>query len=217
MTATDNDFPFLAGERPMLAVLHALVCLRQFANDPAEHAEILAVQRYLFLGKTGVSIEPNPFLRRLVTCIAGEYTAHHVLLACHPEVHVEFAHEPTSTTDMIGVQVRRNYMCCRITSHGAGKRRSPDIAAGRDIDAGIDDDPAPTIAQQPQVDVVQGHRQRHVQPCDAIRHGDSLAGLGARTVLVLNPCHRGILARQPVARISRTACSLTGPNPLTSR
>ena len=35
---------------------------------------------------------------------------------------------------------------------------------------GIDDDPSVTIAQQPQIDVIELERQRHAQPEDAWRN-----------------------------------------------
>ena len=48
--------------------------------------------------------------------------------------------------------------------------------------AAIDLRPAVAVREQPQIDVVEGERQRHAQPADAARDLDDLGGRGRRGV-----------------------------------
>ncbi len=64
----------------------------------------------------------------------------------------------------------------RPASHGSGEKLFPGVLGRLVLDAGINDRPAVTILQQPEVDVVELHRQPHADPVNAGRDLDGLAG-----------------------------------------
>ena len=117
---------------------------------------------------------------------------------------MEFLRQPAGATHMIGVQVSRDDVCDRTTSHWAVEDLLPQVAGRVCAEPGIDDDPATVILQQPEVYVLQGHWQGHSQPQQAIGHRHRFAVSGLIVKLVAYAVHGRMVHRLAQYRKSRS-------------
>jgi hypothetical protein len=179
VTSAYNYFPIMAREREVFSINHTLVGFRHALYEFTEHAKVGPVVCKLFVRESRRLVKPYSFFWRLTACIADENATQHVLLTRHPQVDVELVHEPVRATNMIRMQVSCNDVCRRVAGHRPGKYLSPDVPALVRINTGIDNDPATSITEQPEVDVVEREGQWHTQPGNVIRHGHGFAQTGA--------------------------------------
>ena len=81
---------------------------------------------------------------------------------------------------MIGMHMGDDDALDRAALHRTGEELFPGLRRFLVLDAAVDDRPAVAVFQQPQIDVIELHRQAHAHPVDARRHDDALAGFGPR-------------------------------------
>ena len=67
-----------------------------------------------FVREAGCFVEFHTRFRRVTTRVGDQHPAQQVFLARHPQFDLVFAAEPSSTADMVGVQVRNKDACYRI-------------------------------------------------------------------------------------------------------
>ena len=85
--------------------------------------------------------------------------------------------EPTGKADVVGMKVGDEDAGDGPVAQ-MGEDLFPQVLGFGRMDAGVDDGPAFSVLDQPDVDVVELERQRHSDPMDAGRHFDGLAGFG---------------------------------------
>ena len=104
-----------------------------------------------------------------------------------PQRRIPALAQPPGQADMVRVHVRHDHPQHRQALQLGGEDVFPLCLGGVHGDAAVDDAPAlhdtavragDVVAQQPQVDVVQGKRQRHADPANAGGHFQRAAGFG---------------------------------------
>ena len=96
----------------------------------------------------------------------------------HPYVDAKTLRQPRRESEMIGMQMSNDDALHRPSREVVGEDLLPESLGDFATKAGIHDDPAVAVAQQPEIDVIEGKRQRHAQPVDAV--GDLQQPAGVR-------------------------------------
>jgi hypothetical protein len=159
-----------------LAVAH--VGMRQRQAGHATRVQVLA------LG--------DPFHARRIKTVAAHQLQHALRIGCatarahvvrlqelrlgHPRQHLEFLAQPVAQADVVGMKMGDDHALDRLADQLLCKDLLPAAARFIGGKTAIDDGPAVTVFQQPQVDVIEHKRQRHAQPPHAGRDVDNRAG-----------------------------------------
>ncbi|MNN30183.1 hypothetical protein D3C81_1438240 [compost metagenome] len=174
MTGADDDLPVVVADADGGAVFQAPEAFRQGVDKFAEAAEAGPVDLDGVVIPAGAAVELDGVVRRGASGIGGQHAAHQVFHPGHPQLAAEFAPEPAGHANMVGVHVGDEEPCQAVGQRAAvAEQRAPGLRRFGRLQAGIHRGPACTIADGPQVDMVQAERHRHAQPEHA---GDDLAG-----------------------------------------
>jgi hypothetical protein len=178
MAEERDHLPLASADRKLVAVHHAPVKARDFG-----HAAPIAVAGAHLLRKAREveSIAPEEAhagfaveSRRVVMCRVRRQE----LRGGHPHRRARFRHEPRGASHVIGVIVRDDDGLHGLAGHQAREVPLPEIPGRLDAESRVDEREALAILEDPQVDVVEGERQRHADPPHALGDAQRLAGLG---------------------------------------
>ena len=204
VTAADNHFPVSSADRDGFAIHNAAEGIRHTIDAMPEAAETGPVFLDQIFGIARRAIEPYTFGRRLMPGIGHQVAAHQVIGARHPQRDIEAPHQPAGQPDMVGMHVGDDHPFDRAALHRAVEQLLPGIARRLVPDASVHHGPAVFIVQQPEIDMIELHRQPHPDPVNAGGHIDNLAQFRPRfegVVKITPRAHRGLSVTQ-VPRLS---------------
>ena len=115
----------------------------------------------------------------------------------HPHRGLEVPRQPAGLTDVVRVVVGDDDTVDGPPAQGILEGGAPDFLGVTGREAGVHQGPAVAVLEQPQIDVVEGERQRKVQPMHAGGHFPALAGF------------RGLIERVP-KRVGHNKTSVAG-------
>src|ERR1019366_7476008 len=84
--------------------------------------------------------------------------------------------QPSGHTNMIRMHVSHQHPLDGFALKPAGEQAGPDIDCLRVPHAGVDNGPAVSVLERPNIDVIEPHRQWHANPYDAGRYLQRLTG-----------------------------------------
>jgi hypothetical protein len=128
----------------------------------------------------------------------------------HPYLGADRLGQPRCETHVVGVIVRDEHAPQRSARKDRIVERRPRRATDIVRHPRVDDGPAAAVLEQPDVDVVQLHRQRHAQPPEPVRDLATVPGLGWIAGQVIEVARR---RRQPLALARETAATLVMRSP----
>ena len=178
VAVTDNDTPLIAAYLDLVPVEHAHEAARRFSHDlavriaspgdPRHALRIQPVLRKQFGGRIGAESGQCFVLR-----VGGQE-----FRFGHPQRRTEALRQPAGVAEMIGMKMRHQYAHQSRTTNELGENPFPVRARVVQTDAAVHRGPSFSIAQQPEIDVVQCKRQRHAQPVQPRRNLADAAGHG---------------------------------------
>src|SRR3569832_1146605 len=180
MAVARDDTPGAPADNDLIALANAAIRIRKLVDAVTETAEACLVALDQLVVPARGAIEAYAFLRRLLPRIGDEIAAHQEFGARDPELVVVFAQLPSGEPVVIGMHVGDDHALDRPAALRARELLLPGVRGLLVADAAVDHRPAVAVFQQPQIDVVQLHRQPHADPVDAGHDFDGLAELGAR-------------------------------------
>ena len=191
---TDYHLPVPAADRQRLPVTEALVVVGERRGELAEAAKALLVILQLFVGESRAVIEGDRRGWGRFTRITHDQATSQELRLCHVQIAVETFAKPACQTNVVGMHVSADHTVDGFASHEASEQGFPSFLGRIQIEAGIDNGPAVSVLQQPQVDVVQGSRHGKSRPPDTGRHFERVIagvlepapGVSQTTVLFVN-------------------------------
>src|SRR5579864_1648826 len=167
MAVSSDNPPDPASNFDLLTVDDAAERIGEFVDAVAETTETRLVALQKVIGKTRGAVKAQPFVRRFEPRVRGEVPAHQIFGAGDPQLDVESAHKPSGKTDMVRVHMGDDDALDRCTAHGSGKDLLPGLRGFVVLDAAIDDGPAVSVLEKPQIDMIELHRQAHSDPVHA--------------------------------------------------
>ena len=170
-----DDLPFEAVDVDPIALVHA----PEAARDGGHHLVVLGPAVLELEDVLGLDVAPpvevdGRLLRRLRR-VDGEEPPHQPLLVGDPEIGPVRLREPARVAEVVGVKMGHDGAADRPPLADLFEDPAPvrlHLGAG---DAGVDHRPPLAVAEQPQVDVVEGEGKGHPNPADAVRDFEHVA------------------------------------------
>jgi len=191
MAIADDDSPGVAPDDDFLPVDDPSVAIWQGVDVLSEVAEASTVSLERRLAPAGFTIELEGLGRRLATRVGDHDSAGQVLEGTHPEARIELARQPPGQSDMVGMHVGAEDPRDRTVPQGVPQQVAPEQGGLLAAQSGIDQGPAVTVFDRPEIDVIQGERQRHTDPVDPGSHLDCLATMRRNSEGVFQRRSRG--------------------------
>ncbi len=179
MPVAADHAPGVAADGDRVAFDDAVIGAGQAIDAVTEAAEAGAVALQDVFRKSGRAVEAQRLGRRLLAGVGDEVAAHQEFGARDPEFDAELSHQPAGEPDVVGMHVGDDHALDRAALHRPGEELFPGLGRLLVADAAVDHGPAVAIFEQPQIDVVELHRQAHAHPVHAGRHDDAPSGFGA--------------------------------------
>ena len=126
----------------------------QRRGELAKAAKALPVILQLLVGEPGAVIKGDRRWWSRFTRVTHDQAASQELCLCHIQIAVETLTEPTRQTNVVGVHMSTDHTVDGLARHEAREQGFPSLFGRIQIEAGIDNGPAVSVLQQPQVDVV---------------------------------------------------------------
>src|SRR6185437_6222698 len=178
MSVAADHAPHMVADRDLLAFDNAAIGARQLVDAMAEAAEARAIILEQVLREACRPIEAQTLGGRFQSGVGHQVAAHEEFRARDPKFDVELAHQPAGEADMVGMHVSDDHALDLAAAHRTGEELLPGLRRLLVANAAVDDGPTVAVLQQPQIDVVELHRQAHAHPVHAGCHDDALARFG---------------------------------------
>ena len=174
MTEAGDDAPLLLANLDQVAILHAGIGLRNSRHQRRIIIAALAHALDQLRVEQSVALEMRQCGRAVDARQGGRHHARETVFAGrHPERRAGAGAQPVRQAHVVRVAMGGEHAHQRFGPGALRQHLVPGGAGGVVGDAAIDGGPAAAalelIAQQPQVDMVEGKRQRHAQPVQAGR------------------------------------------------
>lgn len=178
VTRTDNDAPDMIADFHFIAFAQATISVRQARHALSEIAKALGIVIETALAETRRPVEGKRFLGRFAACVENEIAAAQKINPRHVQIDIPFARQPAGETDMIRVKMRDDDALDRLVHEMCGKDLAPQCLGVIRGDAGIDNEPAVRVFDQPDIDMVELKGDGQAYPKHARPYLDHLTGRG---------------------------------------
>jgi len=179
MSAAHAHIPHPSTGMDHVALLQAGIAHRQRRADigEVERAVLAALLEDLRIHAT-CAPEGQRLRRRAILDIEDQHARHQPACARRPEIGAAAVHYPARHADMVGVMMGGDHASDGFALQGAGEDILPQRHAALRVDAGIDQRPAVALVQRVDIDVIEHHGQRQLQPEHPRRDLGGLGGCG---------------------------------------
>ena len=177
VAAADDDAPIVRADAQHHTVGQPVMMLRHRRHRDARVGARLR-QRLGLLRHAAAAEQRQAGLDQHLAGVEAEAPPHAPLGFADPQFDAERLGQPAGKADMVRVSVGDDEARDLAPRQRAGKHALPHFFRGVGENAGIDQRDAVAIFQEPQIDMVERHRQRHGQPPHAGRDVDDRAGIG---------------------------------------